>query len=444
MTPVLIIDDNPDVRMSATIVLQSHGFMSLEAAHPDEAKAILSQQPVALILLDMNFNRDTTSGKEGLQFLSWLRQAQMSVPVVVITAWAKVELAVQAMQLGACDLIEKPWQNQRLLNTVRRYTKSAEALSSSHEPHTDNNATTQLFQQAQRVAKTNANVLILGENGCGKSQLAKYIHDNSGRSEHAFVSVNMAAIPTELFESELFGHRKGAFTDAKANRTGRFEMAENGTLFLDEIGSLPLSLQGKLLRVLETGEYEVVGDSETRRSNARIVSATNTDLSEAINAGQFRQDLLYRLNTVVLKVPPLRARLAELPNLAAHFLTKHTRCHGNDTGRERTLTAAALDKLLSYSWPGNIRELSHVIERAVILGLQPEITADDIELEEGVPEQEIPLLSLEEAEKRMIARAIRHFDGNVVAAGEFLGLSKSAIYRRLEKHDISPKAELDG
>ncbi|MEJ6474858.1 sigma-54 dependent transcriptional regulator [Pseudoalteromonas piscicida] len=444
MTSVLIIEDNPDVRMSATILLQNHGFTSIEAAHPDEAKEILAAQSVELILLDMNFNKDTTSGKEGLQFLTWLRQAQITVPVVVITAWAKVELAVQAMQLGACDLIEKPWQNQRLLKTVKRYTQMHQ--QAELQPHTASQGavTTTMLQQAQRVAKTDANVLILGESGSGKSRLAKFIHDNSPRREHSFVSVNMAAIPTELFESELFGHRKGAFTDAKLNRTGRFEMAENGSLFLDEIGSLPMTLQAKLLRVLESGEYEVLGDSKTNKSNARIISATNLDLSEAVAAGLFRQDLLYRLNTVVITVPPLSARIDELPSLAAHFLALHTKRHGNETKGERTLCHSALEKLARYSWPGNIRELSHVIERAVILAPNSIITADDLDLDGNASEYEMPLLSLEEAEKRMIENAIRHFDGNITAAGDFLGLSKSAMYRRIEKHDIPLKASQNG
>ncbi|RRS06538.1 sigma-54-dependent Fis family transcriptional regulator [Pseudoalteromonas sp. J010] len=444
MTAVLIIEDNPDVRMSATILLQSHGYQSIEASHPDEAKVILAEQPVALILLDMNFNKDTTSGKEGLQFLMWLRQVSIEVPLIVITAWAKVELAVQAMQLGACDLIEKPWQNQRLLKTVKRHIETRQTTTEPPTNNTQNKMPSRLLQQALRVAKTDANVLILGENGSGKSQLARYIHNNSLRSEQPFVSVNMAAIPTELFESELFGHRQGAFTDAKANRTGRFEMAQNGTLFLDEIGSLPVAQQAKLLRVLESGEYEVLGDSKTSNSNARIISATNVDLSDAVKTGLFRQDLLYRLNTVILTVPALRARADELPSLAAHFLALHTKRHGNDTGGERSLSNAAIAKMKAYSWPGNIRELSHVIERAVILGAHSVIGAQDLELDEDFHEQDMPLLSLEEAEKRMIENAIRHFEGNVVAAGEFLGLSKSAIYRRVEKHEIKLKGNQGG
>ncbi|WP_105189470.1 sigma-54-dependent transcriptional regulator [Pseudoalteromonas sp. T1lg48] len=432
MARILIIDDQPDVRLSARIALQNQDHHCLEADSPKTALALITQQPIDLILLDMNFTKDTTSGKEGLCFLEQLRQLPKQIAVVVITAYANVELAVQAMQLGACDFVEKPWQNRRLVNAVNK-----------HLPQHDNSTETEflafserslaLINSAKRIAATDANVLITGENGTGKSLLAEMVHNHSSRRSAELVSVNMAAIPENLFESELFGHTKGAFTDAKEARTGRFTLAQNGTLFLDEIGTLPPALQAKLLRVLECGEYEVLGSSKTLTSNARIISATNADLDAAIQAGEFRQDLLYRLNTLVLNLPPLRERSDELEPLANHFIHHHCQRYRL---QNKVLSKCALEKLRAYAWPGNIRELSHILERTVIMSDAELVTAKDVVLSQATSNESLPLMSLEEAEKRMIGNAIAHFEGNVVAAGEFLGLSKSAIYRRLEKYQL--------
>ncbi|KZN53773.1 hypothetical protein N474_19575 [Pseudoalteromonas luteoviolacea CPMOR-2] len=439
MKTVLIVDDLIDVRLSARIVLESHGYRCLEADHPSRAIESIKQNQVDLILLDMNFSQDTTSGQEGLNFLTQLKTLNYTVPVIVITAWAKIDLAVQAMQYGACDFIEKPWKNTRLLESVQKLLPKfcSDNTPCDGIPLAFEANNKQLLEKAKRIAKTNANVLITGENGTGKSMLAAYIHQHSQRNNQTMVSVNMAAIPDNLFESELFGHRKGAFTDAKEHRKGRFTLANEGSLFLDEVGCLPMALQAKLLRVLESGEYEEVGGATTLNSNARIISATNADLNKLIEQGSFRRDLLFRLNTLVIELPPLRERLSELPEFAAYFVKQHAQKYGLT---ELTLSEKACSKLLSYHWPGNIRELSHVLERAVIMADVDTIDAQDIVLENYAEESgTLPLMSLEEAEQRLITKAINHFDGHVVKAGEFLGLSKSAIYRRIEKFNIQVK-----
>ncbi|KID56911.1 chemotaxis protein CheY [Pseudoalteromonas luteoviolacea] len=441
MKTVLIVDDLIDVRLSARIVLESHGFQCLEADHPNSALTCLAKDKVDLILLDMNFSQDTTSGQEGLAFLSKLVERNLNVPVIVITAWAKIELAVQAMQKGACDFIEKPWKNQRLLEAVNSHITFPTVRHEGLETFWAFGAnSTLLLEKAKRIAKTDANILITGENGTGKSLLAQYIHQNSQRSALEMVSVNMAAIPDNLFESELFGHKKGAFTDAKAHRVGRFTLANGSSLFLDEIGCLPTSLQAKLLRVLESGEYEEVGCSKSKRSNARVISATNADLDRLINEGRFRKDLLFRLNTLVIELPPLRSRLDELQAFSERFLANHTKKYGLTA---RTLSEQAYDKLKGYHWPGNIRELSHVLERAVIMADSDTITAQDIQIQQVDSTQvsHLPLMSLEQAEQKLIHQAINHFDGNVAQAGAFLGLSKSAIYRRIDKFNIPIKGE---
>lgn len=438
MKRILIIDDHVDVRLSARIVLESHGYTCTEADHPNVGLALLQNQQIDLILLDMNFTKDTTSGEEGLGFLKELNRQQLTIPVIVITAWAKVDLAVKAMQLGASDFVEKPWKNVKLLESIENQL----TLENTSDSQPSNGFlalgehSKSLIKAASRIAKTDANVLITGENGSGKSLLAQYIHDNSPRAKHDMVSVNMATIPDNLFESELFGHTKGAFTDAKENREGRFTLANDSTLFLDEIGTLPMPLQAKMLRVLETGEYEILGSSKTQTSNARIISATNADLEKAISNGEFRRDLLFRLNTLVLTIPPLRERQDEIALLANHFIKKHCHRYGFEP---LLLTNAALEKLKTHSWPGNVRELSHVLERAVIMTDGDSIDDTHLQLELSTQHESVPLMNLEQAEKLMINNALKHFDGNVIAAGEFLGLSKSAIYRRIEKFNISVK-----
>ena len=457
MKQILIVDDQADVRMSAALVLGNHGYQCLEADSPAQALSIIQSQRVDLLLLDMNYHKDTTSGEEGLAFLRQLQQQHLSVPVVVMTAWASVDVAVQAIQLGAGDFIEKPWQNRRLLNIVEQQLththlqqENARFAQLQSTPKTRPLAFSvkmqQLLAQAERVARTDATVLITGDNGTGKTMLARFIHEHSARAAERFVSANMGAIPDNLFESELFGHKRGAFTDAKEDRLGRFDLAQNGTLLLDEIGTLPAPLQSKLLRVLETGEYESVGSSQTQHANGRIIAATNADLAALITQGQFRKDLYYRLNTVPLHIPGLAERPEDILPLATHFLRQHS---GKYQRSELAFAPATEQALLHYPWPGNVRELSHCIERAVILAATDLIQPAELNLtSEGVNEsrskrQDNELMSLEEGERRVLIAALRYFQGNVLKAAEYLKLSKSAMYRRLEKLGIDPRLVTD-
>ncbi|MBU2892214.1 sigma-54 dependent transcriptional regulator [Colwellia sp. D2M02] len=450
MNKILIVDDQLDVRMSASIALSNHGFSCIEAESPSQAMDLITTEQLSLILLDMNFSSDTTSGQEGLAFLKQLQDKHIHVPVVVMTAWASIDIAVQAMQLNAVDFIEKPWKNTRLVAIVKQQIENAtlhrENARYSALNQTDINteylvkspAMLKLLAQAKRAALTNANILLTGENGTGKSLLANYIHQHSSRADKRFVSVNIGAIPESLFESELFGHKKGAFTDAKERRLGRFDIASDGTLFLDEIGTLSANLQSKVLRVLETGEYEVVGSSHTEKTNARIISATNADLEKMITDEHFRRDLLFRLNTIELHIPPLRERPEDISLLTEYLLEKHASKYHR---RNMSLTNAAHAAILQHTWLGNVRELSHCIERAVIMSDNQVLDVNALSLSPQVVKntQGWPLMTLEQSEKRTLLTAIKHFQGNVVEAGDYLGMSKSAIYRRLEKFAIDPK-----
>lgn len=452
MQQILIVDDQQDIRLSASLVLTNHGYHCLEADSPSQALAILEQQQVDLLLLDMNFHQDTTSGEEGLALLKRLYEQNICLPIVVMTAWASVDIAVQAMQLGAGDFVEKPWQNNRLLSIVKhqlahaylsqenkRFAQLQQSSEHNQAPLAVSGAMQQLLTQAQRVAQTDASILITGDNGTGKSMLANYIHECSSRASARFVSTNMGAIPDSLFESELFGHKRGAFTDAKEDRLGRFDLAQDGTLFLDEIGTLPAQLQTKLLRVLETGEYESLGSSRTLRTNARIITATNADLSQLIDTGEFRKDLLYRLNTVQLHVPALAERVDDILPLADYFLARHgAKYHRAGIA----FSEATRQALLDYAWPGNVRELSHCIERAVILAGSDRIEVKELALEHPGPKASPScheLMTFEEGERRVLTAALIHYRGNVANAADYLGLSKSAMYRRLEKLGIDPK-----
>ena len=401
---VLIIDDMPDVRLSAQFMLSNHGYQTIEAESPQQGFELLKQHSVDLILLDMNYATDTTSGKEGLDFLVRLRRDDIHVPVIAMTAWASIDLAVLAMQKGAGDFIGKPWDNQRLLQVIKQQMKLS-GLQRQNQNLRQHNVELQqeqliwqsrpmvkLLGEIKRLATTDATILLTGENGTGKSSIAKSIHQWSSRNTNSFVAVNMGAIPASLFESEMFGHEKGAFTDAKENRIGRFEMASGGTLFLDEIGSIPLPQQAKLLRVLESSEYEMVGSSITQKADVRLISASNADFEQLLAKGEFRPDLFYRLNTMELRVPALRERLEDIMPLARHFVTKHCDRYGQS---EIKIEHDVEDKLRSYGWPGNIRELSHVMERAVLLCNDNVIRASDLQLR-SLPEKAsvMPLMKL--------------------------------------------------
>jgi DNA-binding NtrC family response regulator len=448
---ILVIDDMADVRLSANFLLSSQGYHVLESDSVLSALDLIKQHQVDLILLDMNYSCDTTSGQEGLNFLAKLIKLDVSIPVVAMTGWSSVDLAVKAMQQGATDFIEKPWDNQRLLQVVKqqiqvtdlkkqnrrlRQHQQVEKIEHNESLVWESKAMATLMAQIKRVAKTDATILLTGENGTGKSSVATYIHQLSNRSKQSLVTVNMGAIPESLFESELFGHKKGAFTDAKETRVGRFEMANNGTLFLDEIANIPLAQQAKLLRVLESNEYEMVGSSITERANVRLISASNANFEKLIQAEKFREDLYYRLNIIEIHIPSLRERKEDISVLAKHFIAKHTLRYGQES---LTLTEDAEKKLAAYHWPGNIRELSHVIERAVLFAEDRVICANDIKLKNKtshVSEQSLPFMTLEEADQKLLLQALNKCNGQTAEAAELLGISKSAIYRRMEKYDI--------
>jgi DNA-binding NtrC family response regulator len=442
-TRILIVDDRHDIYLSTSFVLEDNGYCPIEANSPAQAREVIKQQSVELILLDMNYSLDITSGEEGIEFLSWLSKSEFNIPVVAMTAWSNVALAVKAMQLGAGDFIEKPWQNQRLLQIIKHQLTLSnlqvqnQKLQQRLEPDIQNDyvwrspCMIQLLEQINSVANTDVNILLTGENGTGKSLLAKSIHALSAYKSGPFISVNMGAIAENLFESEIFGHKKGAFTDAKSNRIGRIELANQGTLFLDEIANIPLPQQAKLLRVLESGEYEVLGSSQTLQMNTRIISATNADLNKLIANEKFREDLFYRLNTLQFRVPSLQERELDIVPLADYFIETFTKKYQRNA---ITLDAKAKEKLSTYHWPGNIRELSHLMERAVLLAQKSELTDHDLPMLSEGAKAPITMMTLEQCEKQLIKQALARTSNNIPKAATMLGLTKSSLYRRLEKY----------
>lgn len=451
---ILIVDDNVEVRLSAAYFLEDQGFEVIEADSPHSAKQLLSVKSIALILLDMNFARDTTSGQEGLEFLTWLQGQHGAPAVLCITGWGSVKLAVQALQLGASDFIEKPWQNAALLKAIQQQLTLQQkqhsqlshtrcpTIESAGEFRWQSASMLALERQLLRLANSDATILLCGESGVGKSHLVAWLHQHSARATGPLVNVNMGALSESLFESELFGHVKGAFTDAKQNRVGRFTMASGGTLFMDEIATLAMPLQAKLLRVLETGEYEVLGSSQTIRSDVRLICATNADLPVCVTQGTFRQDLFYRINTFVFELPPLRERQADIIPLASYLLTKHATRYGMVTKPMGEKVAHALQ---TYPWPGNIRELSHVMERALLMSEGSQIELQDCQLrlarssisDEAIP-QALPAAAgtLAEMEKRLIMDVMAQEGGVISQAAQKLGLTKSSLYRRLDKYGL--------
>jgi DNA-binding NtrC family response regulator len=429
------------------LLLKGEPFAVETVTSPAAVLLALGKSAFDALLIDLNYTRDTTSGQEGLDLLRAVRQLEPELPVIVMTAWGTVDVAVAAMREGASDFIEKPWDNQRLLSVLRNQVELGRALRAARRLKAEKDllradagdfiaesaAMQPVLQLVGRVAASDANILVTGEAGVGKGELARLIHGRSNRSESAFISVNMGGIADSIFESEMFGHVRGAFTDAKSDRIGRFELADGGTLFLDEIACLPFNLQGKLLRVLESGDYEAVGSSRTRHANVRVISATNGNLRAMIADGAFRDDLLFRLNTVEIRLPPLRERREDIMLLATRFLDIYTRKYGRDSGGFHRDAAQAL---LHYPWPGNVRELSHVVERAVLIGGGPQLQAGDLMLERRGAAGGVRLeqLKLEEAEELLIRNALDRCGGNVQAAAEQLGLSRSALYRRMEKY----------
>ena len=442
---ILVADDQPDVLEALRLLLKPEGFEVVTAGSPAAVVAAVESDAPDVVLADLNYTRDTTSGREGIDLLARLQALDPTLPVVVMTAWGSVEVAVEAMRRGARDFVEKPWDNARLAATLRAQVELSRALRRSRRLEEENRVLRggrpsliaesavmrPVLDLIERVGPSDANVLITGENGTGKGTVCAALHAVSARAEKPLLTVNAGGLSEGVFESELFGHLKGAFTDAKSDRVGRFELADGGTLFLDEIANLPLGLQPKLLRVLETGEFERVGSSRTCRADVRVFSATNADLPREVAAGRFRQDLLFRLNTIEIRVPPLRDRRDDIPLLAGHVLRSHARRYRKDVGR---FHPDAVTALRAHPWPGNVRELDHAVERAVLMACGGEIRAADLGLgSPGGSDRPLEDLSLEEVEAVLIRKALQRHDGSVSRAAEALGLSRSALYRRLPR-----------
>jgi len=448
MIRILIADDQRDVLEALRILLKGEGYQTEAATSLAGIFNSLEKKEYALLLMDLNYARDTTSGQEGLSAIPKIRQIDNSLPIVVMTAWATVELAVEAMKRGARDFVTKPWDNQRLLAIVRTQIELASALRRERKLEAENEllrgtmpsliaespAMRPVIEMISRVAPSDANILITGENGTGKSLIARAIHALSPRASHAMITVNMGGLSETLFESELFGHVKGAFTDAKTDRAGRFELADESTLFMDEIANIPLAQQAKLLRVIETGDFERVGSSKTLHANVRIISATNSNLEHEVTAGRFRQDLLFRLNTIQITLPPLRERRDDIMLLANSFLAQHAEHYRKQiAGFDET----ARERLLQHRFPGNVRELDHIVERAVLMTQDRQICGGDLGLaNDGREPRNLEEMSLEEVEAFLIKKALARNDGNARKAAEALGLSRSAFYRRLQQYGL--------
>lgn len=445
---ILIADDQADVLEALRLLLKSEGYQTEAVKSPAAVVKALESRDFSLALIDLNYARDTTSGQEGLELLSRIQAIDAALPVVVMTAWASVDLAVEAMRRGAKDFVTKPWENPRLLaiiknqielgSAVRAYKRLEEEnklLRGKAGPHliAQSAVMRPVLEIISRVGPSDANVLITGENGTGKGVIAQALHAVSVRTGKPFISVNMGGLPEGIFESELFGHVRGAFTDAKTDRAGRFELADGGTLFMDEIGNIPMSQQAKILRTLETGEFERVGSSRTYQANVRLISATNADLQAEVSAGRFRQDLLFRLNTIHIHLPPLRERREDIELLAQHFLKQHVdRYRKAITGFDEGATEA----MRAHGWPGNVRELDHAVERGVLMATGKVIRASDLGLNAGQAAPRLEDMSLEEVEAFLIRKTLARCDGNARKAAEELGLSRSAFYRRLEKYAL--------
>src|SRR6201997_2283339 len=450
---ILICDDQPEILDAIKLVCSAEGMQCSTVNSPDAVLPKLAEEEFDLLLMDMNYHQDRTGGQEGLNLLRSVNQSDPSLPIVVMTAWGSIPLAVQAVQLGAKDFLQKPWENERLLSIVRNQIELRAALKGKERLEAENSvlrsaqASTSEFvalspgmrevkRIVEQVAPSDANILITGENGTGKGVVARMLHQLSSRVQQPLISVNMGGIPETLFESEMFGHVKGAFTDARSDRVGRFELADGGTLFLDEIANLTGSQQAKILRVLEIGEFERVGSSRTQKANARLLSATNSDLIKDIEAGKFREDLYFRLNTIQIHLPPLRERREDIPSLVKVFLDELAVRYRKKVGE---VSPNALDALRQHNWPGNVRELRHVMERAVLLSRSDTIQPGDLGLQTaqqsraGVLEE----MDLESVEAHLIRKALDRHNGNAITAAKALGLSRSAFYRRLQKYNIS-------
>ncbi len=454
---ILIVDDNEDLLKAAKMYLKRHfAHVDIEK-NPEAIPALMNHEDYDVILLDMNFTKDVSSGSEGYYWLEKILSIDPSAVVVLITAYGDVQMAVKAIKAGATDFVLKPWENEKLLATLYSSMRLRESRDQVQTLKIKNQEINQeinqkfsdiigqsqsmqrIFQTIERVALTDANVLILGENGTGKELIARAIHRNSQRKNESFVAVDLGSITETLFESELFGHKKGSFTDAKEDRAGRFELANNGTLFLDEIGNLSLPLQAKLLTVLQNRKVSRVGSNKDTPIDIRLICATNMPLYEMVKENRFRQDLLYRINTIEIEIPPLRERIEDIPLLANHFLKHYTTKYGKTISK---ISDAAMSRMTKHPWPGNIRELQHSLERAIILSngsvLQPEDFNFSISNNSKETDQQLSLdqYNLDEVEKLLIRKVLKKYNGNITQAAAELGLTRSSLYRRLEKHGL--------
>ncbi|NIM97375.1 MAG: response regulator [candidate division Zixibacteria bacterium] len=451
---ILIVDDDSDVLQAARLLLKHHLSLVHTEKDPKKIPSLLAQENYDVILLDMNFTRDVSSGQEGFHWLDRILEIDPMAVVILITAYGDVEMAVQAIKAGAVDFVQKPWQNEKLLATISAATRlrhsraklarlesrerqlAADIDQKFHHFIADSAAMHQVFATIRKVARTDANVLILGENGTGKELAAREIHRQSTRFDEVFISVDMGAIPETLFESELFGHVKGAFTDAKENRAGRFEMASGGTLFLDEIGNLHLPLQAKLLAALQNRTVTRVGSSTLVPIDIRLICATNTPIYEMVEENRFRQDLLYRINTVEIRLPPLREHAEDIPLLVQHFLGVYCRKYQKPTKKVQPSTLTRLEK---YSWPGNVRELRHAVERAVIMSDSDALEPEDFFLTQSRAKRDglaLESYNLDSVEERVIRKVLAKHGGNVSHAAKELGLTRTSLYRRMQKYGL--------
>lgn len=449
---ILVADDQVDVLETLNLTFKNEGWNCHCVRDPDSVLEALSDGDFDLVLMDLNYKRDTTSGKEGLKLLESIKALESAPPIVVMTAWGTIELAVEALRLGARDFIEKPWDNLRLLGVVRaqlhlhdseQQVARLSAINSGVDEQgvfiAESQIMRELLQTLQNVAASDASVLITGENGTGKSQLASMLHDMSDRAQRTFLTMDVGAITESLFESELFGHVKGAFTDARENKLGRLELANGGTLFFDEVANISLAQQSRLLRVLESGEYEPVGSAKTRQTDVRFVSATNADINGMVESGDFRRDLLFRMNTVVIHVPSLRERVEDILPLAEYFLAGLKVKYRKP---EAALDDEAKAALLAYHWPGNVRELAHVVERALLIGNKPQIGQTDLGLNVHAESNAVPtsISTIEDMERDLIRRTLAHFDNNISQCATSLGIGRSSLYRKLDQYGLSEKA----
>jgi DNA-binding NtrC family response regulator len=458
MPVILIVDDDPSVTASLALLLKQHGYATETAAEPVGAATRAASPDISLVIQDMNFSRQTT-GEEGLQLLTRIKSARPELPVILLTAWGSISLAVAGMKAGAADFVTKPWTNEQLLQSVRTTLGLAGARESAElgpalsreeldsrydfgEVIGNDPRLLRVLQIVGRVSATDASVLVTGESGTGKELIAEAIHRNSRRRNGPFVKVNLGGISSTLFESEMFGHVRGAFTDARSDRKGRFEMAHGGSVFLDEIGELDPGSQVKLLRVLQDRTYEVLGSSQTRTVDVRVVSATNRSLAEMVHRGTFREDLLYRINLITVHLPPLRERPDDIPMLASRFVQAFSHSYGPD---DLSISPAALQWLKRQAWPGNVRQLRQWIERAALVGRHAVIDVADfdalVDMEPRESSREVlpPVgaMTMDEIEKAMILKSLKHHGGNITRVAESLGLSRAALYRRFEKYGIS-------